>query len=450
MAIALDTNSNSGEQTSVSSVTYSHTTGTLTNGAIFVRTSTRGGAIGALTISSVTYNGVGLSLIRADTYSDVDAGQLRTEIWGLANPASGANNVVVTFGGTVTRTVVYTATYSGVDQSNLYESTGGNFAAGRASPISNSVTNLNAGAYVIDVVYSKTGGALTVGAGQTQDGQVAVNAGGDMTAASREGSIATPTSTAMSWTYATADDYVQSIAVVRAASTSLRLINVTTASGSSTTPTVNTPTNISGDLLVVVISHNDGTVTVSDNNGSTPCTESLDYDIFAGGAGGAGIAIYYRVLGGSEPSTFTFTLSTTQKWAMTAFTMRGQHTDVYDVSPTGSSNAATPGTTINSNSITTLTNNAWSIACGVIDSSTGTWNTGSPGGSWVEIATVNLQEPVKVAYLIQTTAGATGNIAFTPVASTNISALKQFAIKEALVLYQPRMGFLDHYNPGIF
>lgn len=204
------------------------TVGSLTNGAAFIRIVTRGGSLATQTVSTVTFNGVSCSLIRADNYSDVDAGRLRTEIWGVAvgTLAAGSYNAVVTWGGTITRGVVEVSSYVGVDQTNITEATGGGNAIGQASPISNSVTTATANAYLIDCVYSKTGGALTVGSNQTQDANVGVNAGGDQVAMSREGPVATPASTAMSWTYVTTDDYCQSIAVIKPATTNIALTKI--------------------------------------------------------------------------------------------------------------------------------------------------------------------------------------------------------------------------------
>lgn len=206
----------------------------------------------------------------------------------------------------------------------------------------------------------------------------------------------------------------------------LSLINTTTSSGLDAAPTVSAPAGTSGDVLFVIISHNTGTATVADNNGSTPTTEDLDYDF---GTMTGGLAIYHRTIGGSEPASYVYTLSASNRWAMTAFLLRGVDAAIYDVAPAASSNVGVPAASVISGSITTLSNNAWSIACGSIDDVTGAWN--SIGGSWVEIAKVNAQQPLLVSYLAKATAGATGDVTLTPTFSTNIGALLQFSIKEA-------------------
>lgn len=213
--ISLDASTNSGEKTSVSSVSYTHTGGTLTNGAVYVRTMTRGASLANITISGITYGGVAMTNQSSQNYADVDAGRLRVEIWKLPAPANGSQTVAVTYGGTVNFTVVDTITLNQVDQATTSENSGGNNAAGQASPISNSVTTITKNAWILDAVYSKTGGAITKGASQTQDTNVAVNSGGDQVGTSHRGPIATPASTAMSWTYVTADDYAQTMVVVK-------------------------------------------------------------------------------------------------------------------------------------------------------------------------------------------------------------------------------------------
>lgn len=203
----------------------------------------------------------------------------------------------------------------------------------------------------------------------------------------------------------------------------------TTNSGTSTTPSVTLPTSGAvGDLLVVALSHNDGTVTVADNNGATPMTE--DYDS-GNDAGGLGFAFYTRVMNGSEPATLNFTLSTSQRWAITAFIITGQNATIYDVAISTYDIRLTT-TTHTSNSCTTNTNNAWALAIDTLDSGTNTFSAG-PGGSWVEIATVNSGQPLAVYYLNQATAGATGNASFTSASSGNSLAMRQFAIKTATV-----------------
>ncbi len=174
----------------------------------------------------------------------------------------------------------------------------------------------------------------------------------------------------------------------------LSLIDTTTASGDSSAPSVTAPSGSSGDLLIVVINYN-ADATISDNNGGTPCTEDLEYNM--GGAGGGSIAVYSREIGGSEPANYAFTLSASNRWAMTAFLLRDHHGDIYDVVPAGAHNQGTPASSIVCDEITTLTDGAWAIAVGLVDNSAGAWDVTDPSG-WTTISTVNSQQPQKVVY----------------------------------------------------
>lgn len=195
-------------------------------------------------------------------------------------------------------------------------------------------------------------------------------------------------------------------------------------SGTSTSPSVSLPTSGQvGDTLYVYISHNNGTITVSDNNGVTPMSENYD-----GGndSGGMGVAIYSRVLDGSEPSTLNFTLSASTDWAVSSFIVASA--DGYDVS-ISSFNYYLNDTSPTCTECTTITNGAWAIAFLAIDTNGDRTINGGPGGSWVEINTINTARPHSIWYLEKATAGATGNVDFTVSASTNSLGMVQFAIK---------------------
>lgn len=171
-----------------------------------------------------------------------------------------------------------------------------------------------------------------------------------------------------------------------------------------------------------------GGVAIELKAAATPMTE--DYDS-GNDAGGTGVGWYTRVITGSEPATLNFTISTTNRWAITAFIITGQNATIYDVAiSTYDMRLAT--TTHTCAGCTTNTDNAWAIAFDNLDSGTNTFSAG-PGGSWTQIATVNTQQPIAVYYLEKTTAGATGNASFTSTNSGNSLAMRQFAIKAATV-----------------
>lgn len=203
--------------------------------------------------------------------------------------------------------------------------------------------------------------------------------------------------------------------------------SVTTNSGTSTTPSATLPTGGAvGDVLIAIISHNDGTVTVADNNGATPMTE--DYDS-GNDAGGLGLAIYSRVMTGSEPATLNFTISASNRWAITSFILTGQNATLYDVAISTYDIRLTT-TTHTTTGCTTNTDGAMALAIDTLDSGTNTFSAG-PGGTWVQVAIVNTGQPLGVYYLKKATAGATGDASFTSASSGNSLAMRQFAIKAA-------------------
>ena len=67
-------------------------------------------------VSSITYNGVGLTKIH--DYYDTDANDTRVEIWYLVAPATGSNSIVVTWSGNVNRGRVFAISYYGVHQAS--------------------------------------------------------------------------------------------------------------------------------------------------------------------------------------------------------------------------------------------------------------------------------------------------------------------------------------------
>ena len=112
--IAFDSASNSGYKTATNTATWSHTcTGSDRYLAVNVeRLSTPG-----TTVSSITYNGASLTQIGSAS-SGTDVG--RVEAWGLAAPASGANNIVVTLSAAVAWAGT-AVSYTGVHQTSPTE-----------------------------------------------------------------------------------------------------------------------------------------------------------------------------------------------------------------------------------------------------------------------------------------------------------------------------------------
>lgn len=210
----------------------------------------------------------------------------------------------------------------------------------------------------------------------------------------------------------------------------LVLGNVQTNSGSSSNPSVTKPTGLSnGDLVIVVINHNSDTVNTSDNNGSAPFTNGGEFD-YQPGAGGGSVAVFYRVIDGTEGSSLNFTLGSSQRWAIVAFAVSGEDTSmpldtsIADGNDENSSAPTCPG-------VNTNTDGAMAIAVACIDG-TGASFTGGPA-TFTEVGTVNAQQPLSVFYKIISPAGATGNQDFSTSVSINNGTLTIFAVKPAAV-----------------
>ena len=205
MAIAFDAVSNSGEQTDPTNpLTFSHTC-TGSDLVLLVFPLTRDGESGDGAISAITYNGVSMtqeatrdSLV--DTYG---------EVWSLTNPATGANDVSITFvsSGTARRHRSIAISYTGVDQSTSVEAS--NTATGNSTTPSVSVTTLTDNAMVVDgVVVDDFPDSGTLAADGSQTERLNINWTGTKHDGSSEEAQPTAGATSMDWMVTSANDWV--------------------------------------------------------------------------------------------------------------------------------------------------------------------------------------------------------------------------------------------------
>ncbi len=149
-------------------------------------------------VSSVTYNGQGLTLLRRDT----NGGWAITELWYLVAPPTGTHNVVVTMSAGED-TVCGAISFTGASTATPFGTATG--ATGRSTTASVAV-NSAAGEIVVDTIcFRGADGNPTVGAGQTQrwQAQSGPNNFGDVEGgASTEAGAASVT---MSWNFAVTD-----------------------------------------------------------------------------------------------------------------------------------------------------------------------------------------------------------------------------------------------------
>lgn len=202
---------------------------------------------------------------------------------------------------------------------------------------------------------------------------------------------------------------------------------------SGTAVSVAAPTGTTtGDLAVCVVHANSQTNTIADNNGATAFTEPVN-DYKPNDAGGHVVSIFYRVIQASDPTTYNFTLDSSQRWAAVAATFRG-----FD---TGTNFEITPSTTYFNNennfddsnvdapTVTTSVSGSIHVAGAVMD--TGATITISLPASYTDLSSRNTNQTIALCYRIITPAGATGAKSFTLDGDTGARMGFSFVVKNA-------------------
>lgn len=153
-----------------------------------------------------------MSLAVALTSTDIDGGDIRSEIWYLVNPSSGTQTITVTFTGTCDFSGASALSAFGVAQTQTLDSNAsGSGKDADESDASVVITTARAGALIVDSVYHQTGSDLTVGSGQTIIAQLGVKAGGDRAVSSYEASTVAGNYT-MNWDVSPRDKWVSVVA----------------------------------------------------------------------------------------------------------------------------------------------------------------------------------------------------------------------------------------------
>jgi methionine-rich copper-binding protein CopC len=185
------------------SSTFSHTVAVGDDRLLLVVTSTRGDD----SVSTVTYGGSGLTLAQA-TGSGGSTGQ-RVEVWYMVAPATGANDVVVTYSGSVNPDVISAMSYTGVDQTNPIGATNGAFGVSTGPSVS--LTSTVADALIVGGVSSRGGDTdpYTPGTGTTEryDTATGTHNSSDDGATGGEESAATTGSYTFDFTQSVSDDW---------------------------------------------------------------------------------------------------------------------------------------------------------------------------------------------------------------------------------------------------
>ena len=147
-----------GAEVNSTTQTTSHTTGSGAKRFLVAAVGYLNGS--GQTVTGVTYNGVALT----STTAQSDGLGRAIQLWYLAAPASGANNLVVTMSAT-TDVNTGIVTYTGVDQS--VPISGHTCATADTAPVTLTVTSA-AGDLVFSAITQAAGAIGAVGAGQTE------------------------------------------------------------------------------------------------------------------------------------------------------------------------------------------------------------------------------------------------------------------------------------------
>jgi hypothetical protein len=147
MAIALDTTS-SNEQPNDSTTTHAHTC-TGTNLCIVVLISVTDATAGDRVVSSVTYGGDALTH-NTSAIADNGSGE-RVDIWYKLGPKTGANNVVVTMGGTCDLFDIHIASFTGVAQVGQPDAIAGIVVTVAEGPLSESITTVADNCWTVSI-----------------------------------------------------------------------------------------------------------------------------------------------------------------------------------------------------------------------------------------------------------------------------------------------------------
>lgn len=239
-AVTYDTVSSASTSTSgASSLTWSHTvTSAGSNRLLVVGVASDDNT--PRTVSSVTYNGVNLTQVPGGTADNL----ARVDMWYLVNPATGANDVVVTLSGSTEFSAGATS-WTGVDQTTPLGTASA--TAGHSSSVSLSGVSSAADEFVVDVVAIDSSSATITSdvsqASRWERGGGEATAGG-LNVVGGQSTEAGAASVTMSWSVSATKDWAIAAVSIKPASANQAptapttpYSNDTTAQSGQTNPT---------------------------------------------------------------------------------------------------------------------------------------------------------------------------------------------------------------------
>lgn len=290
--ISVGNMSNGGVIASQSSETFSHNN----NGEdVIVLVAIRDTET-ADTVTGVTYGGEAMTQDKAVLLEDDDSGaDLRVYAYRKQGALTGANDVVISFSGSVDHGAAFAVSLSGLAQSGQPDATASDSDLTYGQDPDGAITTVAAKTIVLDVLYHK-GDNLVVGGGQTEIGNLSPNGSGDKAAASYK-IVSSAGSQSMNWSASSNDDWLQALVSYKARSVLLKKVSGTDSgfanpdNGGDTDP-FNSGENIqytvqAGDALAV------GTyywrvraIDPSGSNGYGAWSSVRSFEVTSGGSGG--------------------------------------------------------------------------------------------------------------------------------------------------------------------
>ena len=251
MTIELENVSNSTSTgTNFTSLSWSHTIATIDSTILVVGVSWRNSGSNTHTVSSVTFNGVALTLVRKDEYFNGDSKS--SAIYYLVNPPSGAHTVLATFSGTVFRSVCGSISFTGVDQTNPINAHTGQTDDTYDTNISTSITPTVANTVLVDNVCIRRQRPIPEkGASQTLRWSLSSGSGSSNANGSGSTQMRADTSQAtMSWTTeSNCRGWAHSIVALAPVASSEYFVRTAGAAGNSFSIDVGSPNS---DRLLVI------------------------------------------------------------------------------------------------------------------------------------------------------------------------------------------------------
>lgn len=208
----------------------------------------------------------------------------------------------------------------------------------------------------------------------------------------------------------------------------ITLVSASRANGTGSSISVAKPTGLaSGDFIIAII-HINGPKNSSDNNGATAFTSVLLNREYNGPS--AQVDLYSRVAGGSEPTSYSFSLDGSDRYECHLLAFRGVNTTTpWEVQPTSTTEATGSGGTSTTNTITTTNNGAMVVSFSVNDSNSLTF-TATPSGYTVAYNSSGTQLLSDV-YGEKTTAGLVSALSWTQSTSNGTWLNNIFALTPA-------------------